>query len=138
MRAGRHDIAPSVSRERSDARLDQRREHDGERGLDPEHAGRRFLEGHRLRLGRMGGVVGRDRVDRAVDERGPQCVDVGLLTQRRVHLEHRVERRARCVGENEMLRRALGGDAHPVGLGRSHRARPIARSTCAGRGNGRR
>ena len=51
---------------------------------------------------------------------GAQRVDVGLLAQRRVHLEHRIEARARLVGEHEVLRRALGGHAHAVGLRRAH------------------
>ena len=50
-------------REGEDARLDERGQHDGQRGLDPEHARRRLLERHVLALGRV--ARGRSRSRRS-------------------------------------------------------------------------
>ena len=83
-------------REREHARLDERREHDRERGLDAEHAGRRFLERHAFVSGACGAwsVAIASIVPSASAAR--ERVDVGLLAQRRVHLEHRIEAGARA------------------------------------------
>ena len=47
-------------------------------------------------------------------------LDVGVGPQRRVHLEDRVEGRARGVGEREVVRRGLRGDGQPARLGGAH------------------
>ncbi len=64
-RRGQHarDIRPV-----EEAVLDDRRVHDGEGGLEPDHAVRGGVPLALLRLDRVGSVVGRDDVDGAVGE----------------------------------------------------------------------
>ena len=65
-------------------------------------------------------VVGGDGVDGAVGEPGLDRRDVGVAAQRRIHLEHRVERRTALVGEREVVRRGLRGDREAARLGGAH------------------
>ena len=125
-------------RERQHAGRHERGVHDGQRGLDAEHAGRGVLERDVFRLARVRCMVGGDRVDRPVEQRGAERVDVGLLAQRRVHLEHRVEARAAFVREHQVLRRALGRDAHAFGLRGAHQVRGLRGGEMQARGSGRR
>ena len=64
----------------------------------------------------MGRVVGGERVDRPVGERRAQRLDVTRVSQRRRHLGVRAVARHRLLGEEEMMRRHLGGDREPAGL----------------------
>jgi hypothetical protein len=63
------------------------------------------------------GVVGRDRVDGAVGQRLPQRVDVLLRAQRRVDLVGRVVAGEQVGGEQQVVRRDLGGHVDALGLG---------------------
>ena len=90
----------------------------GEGGLEAGDPERGLLERDLLLVARVGGVVGGHAVDGAVGEGRDQGLAVGLLPQRRVHLvPRRVERLDRGVGEREVVRRDLGGDAHAARLG---------------------
>ena len=87
-RCGRHDARDI--RPPHQAGLDDRRVHDGEGGLEPDHAVGRGLPFALLRLDRVRGVVGRDDVDRAVGECRAQRERVLAAAERRVDLEVRV------------------------------------------------
>ena len=94
--AGQAERARRAAGERRDRALVVERahadevEHDRQRGLEAEHAGRRALELDVLLDGRVRRVVGRDRVDRAVGERLEQRLLIGGRAQRRHHLGARV------------------------------------------------
>ena len=88
-----------------------------ERGLEAEHPGRCLIERFLFRLGGMWCVVGRDRVDRAVDGAGPDRFDVGGVRNGGLTLYSADERREQLVGQADVMRGGLGGDCQPVGLG---------------------
>ena len=96
--------------------LDDGGVHDGERGLEPDHAVRGRIPLALLRLDRVRRVVGRDDVDRAVGERGAQRLDVLGAAERRVHLVRGVVARDELLGEQQVVRRDLGGDGDAAGL----------------------
>ena len=107
-------------RERQCAGLDELDQRERQGGLEPEHARWRLLEGQLLRLGAVRGVVGGDRVDRAIGEPRLHRGDVRVGAQRWVDLEDRIERRARGVREREVVRRRLGGDRQAARLRAAH------------------
>src|SRR5688500_8084258 len=72
---------------------------EGERGLEAEDAVGGVLEFELFFLGEVGGVVGGEAVDRAVDDAADAGICVALSPQGRVHLVVRVERAAGFVGE---------------------------------------
>src|SRR5690606_8772787 len=96
---------------------EQLAEQDGEGGLEPEHAAGGVVPLLLLLLGRVRGVVGGDRVDGAVGQRGPQRVDVLARADRRVDLEDRVVGGHHGVVQVEVVRGDLGGHPHAAGLG---------------------
>jgi len=69
----------------------------------------------------MGGMVGRDAVDAAVEQTLHERLTVGGSAQRRIHLEVRVIGliEGRLV-EEEMVRRGLAGHRQPLGLRGAH------------------
>ena len=81
---GRHDARDSGPVEQ--ARAHEHLADDRQGGLEAEHAEGRVGEGVLLVVPGVRRVVGRDGVDRAVDERGPQRLDVLRRPQRRVDL----------------------------------------------------
>ena len=109
----------------------------GEGGLEAGHAHRRQLERLLLLLARVRGVVGGHAVDRAGAQRLDQRLAVGLGAQRRVHLEVRVERADRLVGEQQVVRRGLAGHLRARPPGRARSPRPSRARTRAARGCGR-
>ena len=100
------------------AGLDQLGEGHGQGGLQPEHARRGRGPLDLLVLAGVGGVVGGDGVEGAVGQPLADGLDVGLLAQRRVDLEHRVIGAGGLVGQGEVVGGGLGGDPHPAGPGR--------------------
>ena len=88
-----------------------------ERRLEPDDPERRVVERGLLGVVGVGRVVGGDAVDHALLERLPQGGDVRRLAQRRVHLGVRVVGLAGVIGEREVVRRHLGGDADPLLFG---------------------
>lgn len=56
-------------------------------------------------------MVRGDDVDRAVGERGAQCVDVFAAAQGRIHLEQRVVPRHQVLRQQQVVRGDLG--RHP-------------------------
>ena len=128
-------------RSTSSAELEHARQHQagvqrGEGGLEPGDAHRRQLERLLLLLARVRGVVGGDAVDRARAQRLDQRLAVGLGPQRRVHLEVRVERPHRLVGEQQVVRRGLAGHLRARRLARARSPRPSRARTRAARGCG--
>ncbi len=111
---------------------------DAERPLQPEHPGRSQVEGLVLRVRGVGGVVGGDHVEHRVDHPGPHRGHVLVGAQRRVDLEHRVERRALGVGEQHVVRRRLGRDGEARAPGPRRSGPPTPPSTCAACGSERR
>jgi hypothetical protein len=102
-----------LPRQRGDDRVDAHVEmcqRQCQGGLEAEHARRCLVEGLFLGLGSMRGMVGGDRVDRAVGESGADRGDVGGRAQRRVHLEQWIEPGEQFVGEREVVGRCFGGD----------------------------
>ena len=65
-------------------------------------------------------MIARDRVDRTVGEAKHQGVPVGRASERRVHLEVRVQPRVEdvLVRQQQVMGRDLAGDALAIGLGR--------------------
>ena len=111
-RAGPADIrASSVGRDRSPGST-RCVLSDGEGGLEPGDAERRLLERNFLLVPCVGCVVGRDGRDCAVPHRIEQGLPVLRGPQGRVHLQVRVERRDRLVGQDEVVRRRLAGRLH--------------------------
>jgi hypothetical protein len=87
-----------------EAVLDDRGVHDGEGGLEPDHAVRGRVPLALLGLDRVGCVVGRDDVDGAVGERGAERVDV--LAARRsggFTLKRWVVARDELLGEQQVV-----------------------------------
>ena len=97
-RPGRHALEQRL--ERQQPRLDEVRVERRERGLEPGDAERRLLERHLLLVPRVRRVVGRDARDRAA-RAAPSISAARSLgaAERRVHLQVRVERAHRLVGE---------------------------------------
>ena len=104
MRAGAVGHAVGEAGEVEGAGADHRVVDDGEGGLEPEHAEGRVDEGVLLVVTRVRCVVGRDGVDGAVGERGPQRLDVLGRAQRRVDLEGRVVAAEPVLGEEQVVR----------------------------------
>ena len=113
-RRGQHagDVGPGQP-----AGVDHRLLHDGQRGLQAGHAERGRAPLAVLVLARVRRVVGGDDVDRAVGQALADRLDVALRAQRRVDLEHRVVAAGQLVGEDQVVRRDLGGHVDPAGLG---------------------
>ena len=65
-------------------------------------------------------VIGGDGVDGAVDEARLDGGHVGVGSQRRMDLEHRVVGGTTAVGQGEVVRCRLGGDRMTGRLGRPH------------------
>ena len=105
------------TRERDRPRPDEPVEDEGHGRLQADDAERGRRETAALFLGRVRGVVGGDDVDDARPEGLDQGGRVGGRPQRRVHLEVRVARFERLVGEEEVVGRRLGRDADAAGLG---------------------
>ena len=89
--------------------LDHHLDHDGERLLEPNHAGQGDVEGVVLVLPGVRGVVGADHVDGAVSQGGADGVDVLVGAQWRVHLEGGVETLHLAGAQIQVVRRHLGG-----------------------------
>ena len=91
---------------------------DGERQrcLEAEHPRGSLIERNLLGVRSVRGVIGRDRVDRAIGKPGLERVDVGASAQWWVHLEHRVVAAELLVGEGEVVRRRFGGDRQALRL----------------------
>ena len=68
----------------------------------------------------MRGVIGRDRIHRAVPQRHHQRLDVSRRAQRRIHLAVRVVIVDRLVREREMMRRDFARDPRPAALPAPH------------------
>ena len=131
IRAGPADIRSSSVSSRTQARLDEVRVERRERRLQAGHAERRRLERHVLLLARVRRVVGRDRRDRAVVQRVDQRRTVVAGPERRVHLQVRVERPHRLVGEAEVVRRHLAARRHARAPATAAAARPTRAPTGA-------
>ena len=79
-------------------------------------------------------VIGGDDVDAAVGDALQHGVAIGRLAQRRVHLDVGVVRHRRAehlVGQHEMMRRHLAGDARRRAPCRSARRRASGARSCA-------
>ena len=97
----------------------------------------RLVELHLLVVHGVGRVVGGDAVDGAVAQALEQRPAVGLAAQGRVHLGGGVVLAVlhQLVGQQQVVRRRLGGDAHAAGLAPAGRRPPRPRSRrgrCAG------
>ena len=90
-RAPDPDVSSSTSRGEADhAGVHQPIEAERHRGLEADDAERRAVELERLLVGVMRRVVGGDDVDRSVAQALDHRQPIGLLAQRRIHLEVRV------------------------------------------------
>ena len=96
---------------------DERRVGGREGRLEGRGAERGQVELAILLGGRAGRVVGADRVDRAVDERGDEREAVGLLAEGRIRLQARRVIRQRGVGEEQVEGGDLGRDRELLRLG---------------------
>ena len=65
-------------------------------------------------------MIGRDGVDRAIGESAPDRFDVVAAAQWWVDLVERVVGGSQLVGEQQMMRRDLGGDIHAARLRPPH------------------
>ena len=101
-------IAPEVDHHLADHR---------ERGLQAEHPEGGVDERVLLVVARVRRVVGGDRVDGAVGQRVAQRGDVLVGAQRRVHLVDRVVAGEQVGGQQQVVRRHLGGDVDALRLG---------------------
>ena len=99
-----------------------------QRRLQPHDAARRLGKRARLLFGAMRRVVGRDDVDGAVFKPLDDGVTVGVRAQRRVHLRHRALFEHGLLGQREVMRRRLGGDARAHLLGQAHQPHGIPRA----------
>ena len=72
-------------------------------------------------------MVGGDAGDRAVAKRLEQRLPVVVRAERRVHLHVRVERANGLVGEDEVVRRHLGGRLDPARVRRAQRVDRLPR-----------
>ena len=127
---GPADIRSSSVSSVDEARLDEVRVERANAVSRPVTPNGAASNGHVLLLARVRRVVGRDRRDRAVAQRVDQRRAVVARAQRRVHLQVRVERAHRLVGEAEVMRRHLAARRDAGRL----RARAAARPTRAPRG----
>ena len=101
--------------------MGQSGEHHRQRGLQPEHARGSHVEGGVLAFGSVRGVVGGHGVDRARHAGGPKGADVGLTSQRGIHLVHRVIAGELGMGQRQMVGCHLGRDRQAFGLGSGHK-----------------
>ena len=110
-RAGTGGHALDDQLQRDQAGLDEPQHERRERRLEADHAVGRRRERHLL-LGRVvRRVIGRDAVDRAVAQTLDERLPVRLGGQRRAHLEaRRIEAEHLLVGQQQVVRRRLGGD----------------------------
>ena len=90
---------------------------DAERRLEPEHAEGSSGPLTVLVLMRMRGVIGRDRIDRAVGHGQAQRGNIIVRSQRRVDLVDRVIARDEILGEKEVVRCHLGSHVDAPALG---------------------
>eukprot|EP01038_Epipyxis_sp_PR26KG_P012454 gene12454-16703_t len=104
------------------------RQHQAHRGLDAGEARRGFPDrGAVLFLNRMRGMVGRDHVDGAVEQGGPECRSVTGLAHRRLDAERIASGPLRIVHAQEQVMRAgLGGDGDAAPLGRGDHRQGVA------------
>ncbi len=106
----------------------QVRDAERQRRLQPHDAARCLGKRPRLLLGAVRSMVRRDDVDGAVLQPLDDGVAVGMRAQRRVHLRHRALCKHGLLGQREVMRRRLGGDARAHLLGQAHEFHGIARA----------
>ena len=94
-----------------EAGVDERFDRQRKRRLEPDDSKRRDIDFAIFFLRRVRRVIGRDRVDRPVDQPGDASVDVFATAERRVHFEVRVERTKLFVRQRQVVRRDFGGNA---------------------------
>ena len=131
VRAGLTDSSSTSRGETDHAGVHEPIEAERHGRLESDDAERRAVELERLLVGVMRRVVGGDDVDRPVAQALDHRVAVGLLAQRRVHLQVRVVAAAlvqRLVGQDEVMRRHLGRDRDAAVLAGAHRAQRLARA----------
>ena len=97
-------------RERQIAGLDQVRHDEAERGFEAEHSEWSKRELLLFFMGRMGRVVGRDGIQRAVFETFDNCQLIGVSAERRRHFGVGIVAVAGFVGQRDILRAGLGGN----------------------------
>lgn len=114
-RAGRQGA--DQSRPVEDFGLDQGLDEEREGRFQADDAHRGVDEAEFLVVVAVGGVVGDEAVDRAVAQAGEAGVDIGAGAEGRIHLEIRVVGRACVLGQEQVMRADLGGDAGAVALG---------------------
>ena len=101
-------------------------EHRAQAGLDAGHAEGRQLELAGLLVVGVGGVIGGDAVDGAVGDALDELGGVLCGAKRRVHLERGGVVVADVVlGQEQVVRGDLAGDAHAGGLGAAHELEPV-------------
>ena len=113
--AGRAVSSSIACAKRQRAAVDLGQRH-AEQGGEPGAPGRGLGERLALVVGVARLVVGGDRVDRAVGQRGDHRQPVGLLAQRRRQLGVGAEVADRRLVEVEIGRRRVAGDGEAVGL----------------------
>ena len=98
------------------AGFDQALHRDRQKGFQADDAEGGLVELAELLLGGVRGVVGGEDLDRAVLEAADHRLDVVPGAQGRAHLVVGVEAPESLVGESEVVRARLGGDADPPPL----------------------
>src|SRR5207245_11637116 len=98
--------------ERDPARMDQFRERNGKRGLEPDDAEGRAGDGFLLEFRRVWGVVRGQGIHGAVRDSGPEGFDIREASKRRINLSVRSALRHSFLAQSEMVRSDFTGNAY--------------------------
>ena len=135
--AGKREALPRLHREQLEEPLERQQTglhqpgvEQGKGRLDPDDAEGAAGEALRLLLGAVRGVVGRDAVDRPVEQPLKQGLPILRRAQRRVHLKAPVLLQ-RSLVEQQVVRRGLAADVHPAGLGLTDKGDALFRGDVA-------